>query len=226
MGPAGPRMSLTCEDPTVEQAPQPLAQEPAEQRRSLKHALVTRLVRVGAYVTNHVISRIPSYTVRHRWYRSYLGLEIEEGGRVLLDCYMWHIGPRHVRRSGSRIGARTWVNRKACLDLRGGLEIGADVSISPEVMILTAQHDMNEPRFKYVPNRVVIEDHVWIGSRATIMPGVTVGRGAVVAAGAVVTRDVEPLTVVGGVPARQIAVRDAAAIDYQLGGPVALALFE
>jgi maltose O-acetyltransferase len=182
------------------------------------------LVRIGNYVTNHVIARIPSYTVRHRWYRSYLGLQLEDEARVLLGCYMWHMSPRHVRQTGSRIGARTWINRQACIDLRGGVEIGADVSISPDVMILTAGHDLNDPRFRYVSDRVVIEDHVWIGSRATIMPGVTVGRGAVVAAGAVVTRDVEPLTVVGGVPARPIALRDEAAIGYPLGGE--LTLFE
>jgi acetyltransferase-like isoleucine patch superfamily enzyme len=211
---------------TVEAPPKARAQEPTLVPPSPAHPLLSRLLRLACYVTNHVISRVPSYTVRHRWYRSYLGLEIDEGARVLLDCYMWHIGPRHVRRSGSRIGARTWINRQCCLDLRGGLEIGADVSVSPEVMILTAQHDLNDPRFKYVSKRVVIEDHVWIGARATIMPGVTVGRGAVVAAGAVVTRDVEPLTVVGGVPARPIAVRDEAAIDYELGAPIALALFE
>lgn len=184
----------------------------------------SRLARVGDYLTNHVISRIPSYIVRHRWYRSYLGLEMEDGARILLGCYMWHFGPRFVRGTGSRIGARSWVNRQCCLDLRGGIDIGADVSISPNVMILTAQHDLNDPRFRYVSAKVVIEDHVWIGARATIMPGVTLGRGAVVAAGAVVTRDVEPLTVVGGVPARPIAVRNAGAIGYPLGGP--LALFE
>jgi maltose O-acetyltransferase len=209
---------------TAEAPPKARAQQPTKLHRPYRHSLRSRLVRLGYLTTNHVISRIPSYTVRHRWYRSYLGLKIEEGARVLLGCNMWHISPRHVRRSGSRIGARTWINRQSCLDLRGGIEIGADVSISPNVMILTAQHDLNHPRFQYVPEKVVIEDHVWIGSRATIMPGVTVGRGAVVAAGAVVTRDVEPLTVVGGVPARPMAVRDEAAIGYPLGGP--LALFE
>jgi maltose O-acetyltransferase len=189
-----------------------------------RHPVASALVRLAGYLTNHVISRIPSYTIRHRWYERYLGLEIGDGARILLDCYMWHMGPGQVRRDRCQIGPRTWINRQSCLDLRGGLEIGADVSISPNVMILTAGHDLNHPRFEYVPQRVVIEDHVWIGSRATIMPGVTVGRGAVVAAGAVVTRDVEPLTVVGGVPARPIATRDPAAIGYQLGG--AFALFE
>jgi acetyltransferase-like isoleucine patch superfamily enzyme len=211
---------------TIERPTRTRRQEPAEAAAAGMHPLLLWLVRLANYVTNHKISRIPSYRVRHRWYRSYLGLEIDEGARVMLECYMWHIGPRHVRRSGSRIGARTWINRGCCLDLRGGLEIGSDVSISPGVMVLTAQHDMNDERFKYVSRRVVIEDHVWIGARATIMPGVTVGRGAVVAAGAVVTRDVEPLTVVGGVPARPIAARNDAAIDYQLAAPLTLSLFE
>jgi acetyltransferase-like isoleucine patch superfamily enzyme len=193
-----------------------------EEARLGAHPLLARLLGFAGYLTNHVIARIPSYTVRHLWYRSYLGLELGEGARVLLDCYVWHMGPGQVRRSGSKIGARTWINRGSCLDLRGGLEIGADVSISPNVMILTAGHDLHDPRFKYVPQRVVIHDHVWIGSRATIMPGVTIGRGAVVAAGAIVTRDVEPLTVVGGVPARPISMRDEAAIGYQLGGSAQL----
>jgi acetyltransferase-like isoleucine patch superfamily enzyme len=210
----------------LEPPPRTRAEGVAETGTAGMHPLIFRLVRFANFVTNHVISRIPSYRMRHRWYRSYLGLQIGEGARVMLGCYMWHIGPRHVRRSGSRIGARTWINRDTCLDLRGGLEIGVDVSISPYVTILTAQHDMNDPRFKYVSKRVVIEDHVWIGARATIMPGVTVGRGAVVAAGAVVTRDVEPLTVVGGVPARPIAVRDAAAVEYELAAPLTFSLFE
>jgi acetyltransferase-like isoleucine patch superfamily enzyme len=189
-----------------------------------KRRLWKLVVRCCSYLTNDVIGKIPSYTVRHGWYRHYLGVEIDDGARILLGCYMWHMGPGHTRRTPARIGARTWVNRNACLDLRGGLEIGADVSISPEVMILTAAHDPNDRRFKYVSSPVTIEDHVWIGSRATIMPGVRIGRGAVVAAGAVVTRNVEPLTIVGGVPAHPIGTRPATAIGYKLGGE--LSLFE
>jgi maltose O-acetyltransferase len=180
--------------------------------------LLNVVVMLGGYLTNHVVARIPSYTVRHTWYRRYLGIEIAPGARILLNAYMWHTGPRSTSRARIRVGARTWVNRRACLDLRGGLEIGDDVSISPEVMIITAAHDPASPRFEYVSSRVVIEDHVWIGSRATLMPGVRIGRGAVVAAGAVVTRDVAPLAIVGGVPARQIGVRPEAVLQYRLGG--------
>jgi acetyltransferase-like isoleucine patch superfamily enzyme len=191
-------------------------------QRNRRPSIITLMILFGSYLTNHVVSRIPSYTIRHGWYRHYLGVRIDEGARVLLNTYMWHMGPMYTRRARIAIGARTWINRRTCLDLRGGLEIGADVSVSPEVMILTAAHDPKDPRFKYVSSRVVVEDHVWIGSRATIMPGVTIGRGAVVAAGAVVTRDVEPLTIVGGVPARKIGTRPESALGYQLGGEFAL----
>lgn len=164
----------------------------------------SRLVRVGTYITNHVIPHMPGGSLRRRWYQAYLGLQIEDGARIQGGCHMWHMSPRRVRWTHSRIGARTQVGRGSCLDLRGGLEIGDDVRISPSVMILTAQHDLNHPRFQYVSASVVIEDHVQVGTRATILPGVTVARGAVVAAGAVVTCDVEPLAVVGGVPARPV----------------------
>jgi maltose O-acetyltransferase len=180
--------------------------------------------RVVNYLTNYLIARIPSFTVRHGWYTRVVGLRLDAEARVHLDCYVWSYGPRRTRAGGSRIGARTWINRDCCLDLRGGLQIGSDVSISPDVTILTATHGIDDPSFAVIDRPVSIEDHVWIGSRATVLPGVTVGRGAVIAAGAVVARDVAPLTIVGGVPARQIGTRDPAILDYRLGGQ--LSLFE
>ncbi len=189
-----------------------------------RRRLSVLLVALGNYVTNHVISHVPSFTVRHLWYRHYLRLQLDEQARVLLNVYMWNVGPRANSRLGLRIGARTWINRRVTLDLRGGLEIGADVSISPEVAVLTAEHDPGDPGFAYKTRPVVIGDHVWIGSRSTILPGVTIGRGAIVAAGALVTKDVEPLSIVAGVPARQIGVRPESGAAPTLGGP--LPLFE
>jgi maltose O-acetyltransferase len=129
-----------------------------------------------------------------------------------------------VRRSGISFGEHCYINRNCCIDIRGPLKIGAHVSISPDVTILTATHGVNDPTFFVRHRPVVIEDNVWIGTRSMILPGVTLGRGSVVAAGAVVTRDVGPLEVVAGVPARKIAVRDAAAANYRLHGR--LPLFE
>jgi acetyltransferase-like isoleucine patch superfamily enzyme len=176
-------------------------------------------VRVVNYLTNHLVNHIPSYRLRHAWYRA-LGLSIGPGSGVHLNCYVWFFGPGQVRRTGARVGANTRVNRGCCLDVRGPLLIGDNVSISPEVAIVTTQHDLAAADFRLQSRPVVIEDHVWIGMRATILPGSTIGRGAVVAAGAVVAGAVPPLSVVGGIPARPIGRRPAGALGYTLDPPL------
>lgn len=98
----------------------------------------------------------------------------------------------------------------------GGVIIGNNVDIAQEVNIWTEQHDYNSPDFVSIEKPVVIEDYAWIASRATILPGVTIGRGAVVACGAVVTKDVPPLCIVAGVPAKQIGIRKDV-FNYKLG---------
>jgi acetyltransferase-like isoleucine patch superfamily enzyme len=180
------------------------------------------LIRVIAFWTNYVIAHLPFFALRHWWYRRILGISLAENAGIHLGCFVWFYGPRQVRRDGVRIGARSRINRDCCLDVRGGLVIGEDVSISPDVTILTAAHRVDDPAFAVENRPVVIEDHVWVGLRATILPGVTVGRGAVIAAGAVVARDVPPFAVVGGVPAKQIGTRPAGAIAYRLDQPFPL----
>lgn len=176
------------------------------------------LVRVLNYLTNYVVSHVPSFTLRHAWYAHVLGVRLARGAAVHMGCYLWFYGPGQLRRDGLTIGANTRINRNCCLDARGSLRIGDNVSISAEVTILTAFHQIDHPEFAVEARPVVIEDHVWIGTRATILAGVTLGRGSVVAAGAVVTRDVEPLAVVGGVPARPLGTRPEAAAQYVLDG--------
>lgn len=105
------------------------------------------------------------------------------------------------------IGNHTIVNRNCYLDGRAGITIGNNVNISFGTTIISLQHDYNSPEFACQAGPVAIHDYVWIGARAIILPGVTIGEGAVVAAGAVVTRNVAPYTVVGGVPAKPIATR-------------------
>jgi maltose O-acetyltransferase len=160
-----------------------------------------------AYLTNHIISAIPFYTVRHAWYRRVLGLQIAPGASVCMGQFVWFFSPSQIRRDGVVIGAHAIINRDCCLDARGPLRIGRNASISPYVTILTTQHLMDHPDFPTETKGVTIGDYAWIGVRAIIMPGVTIGEGAVVAAGAVVTKDVAPYTVVGGVPARPIGTR-------------------
>lgn len=188
--------------------------------RGLSVTSVLRLlcIRILSYLTNHVVAHVPSFTVRRLWYRHAIGIEFGPRASVFLGAYVWSYGRRETRRRGVAIGQNSRINRDCTLDIRCGLTIGDNVSISPEVMILTLSHDYNDPRFSDLDaGPVTIEDYVWIGSRAMILPGVTLGRGAIVAAGSVVTKDVPPMTVVAGIPAKPVAVRDSAATAYAIG---------
>ena len=93
------------------------------------------------------------------------------------------------------------------MDTRGDIIIGDNVSISEEVIILTVDHDMNTTNFGPRPRSVIIEDYVFIGTRAMILPGIKIERGAIIAAGAIVTKDVKAADVVAGIPAKKITTR-------------------
>ena len=102
-----------------------------------------------------------------------------------------------------RFGKRVFVNSGCRFQDQGGITIGDDVLIGHNCVIATLNHAMDpEKRADMTPAPVRIGNKVWVGANATILPGVTIGDGAIVAAGAVVNKDVEPCTVVGGVPAR------------------------
>lgn len=114
------------------------------------------------------------------------------------------------------IGAYSFLNVDTRMACRGGIYIGDYVQIGARVSLETVTHEIrfvSGRRRGDILGKIHIEDHVWIGTGAIILPGVTVGRGAVIAAGAVVHRDVAPMTVVGGVPARLI--RDLKSTEYQ-----------
>ena len=192
-------------------------ERPGDVAASSEFGAKVLFIRIANYLTNGIIATIPSYTVRHAWYRRVLGVELQSHAAIQRGCYIWSFSPGSIRRNRLlRIGEHTLINRRCCLDTRGGITIGSNVSIAAEVAILTAQHDSDDQDFRVVTRPVVIHDHVSIGMRAMILPGVTIGRGAVIAAGAVVTKDVAPLDVVGGVPARPIGRRQIDP-DYTLG---------
>lgn len=180
------------------------------------------VIRSLNFVTNYIVRFIPSFTVRRLWYTRVLGITFGRHAGVHLGCYLWYYGPGQIRRDGFRIGNYSRINRNSFIDARGPVLIGDNVSISPEVVILTASHRADDPEFRVESRPVVIEDHVWIGTRAMILPGVTLGRGCVVGAGAVVTRDVPELTMVAGVPARPVGQRPAEATAYVLDNPFPL----
>lgn len=87
------------------------------------------------------------------------------------------------------------------------VQIGRNVVVSQDAFICTASHDISSSTFELITKPIVLTNDSWVGARAIIMPGVTLGEGAVAAAGSVVTKNVEPWTVVGGNPARIIKKR-------------------
>lgn len=106
------------------------------------------------------------------------------------------------------------IGPRVLLDARKGLHIGKNVTIAYDAIIWTLHHDMNSDDFKMIGNKTTISDYAWICSRAILLPGVKIGEGAVVASGAVVTKDVEPYTVVGGIPAKKIGERQRLNFNY------------
>ncbi|GJM21592.1 MAG: hypothetical protein DHS20C15_15070 [Planctomycetota bacterium] len=173
------------------------------------------LTRLLAYLTNHVIAWVPSYSVRHAWYRFVLGARVGATSSLLMGTrfYFYRLFGRGA--GGLSVGEHCIVNRGCYFDLRGGITLGDNVSVSPEVSFITSQHLVDDPEFGIEDAPITIGDRAWIGSRVTILPGVTIGEGAVVAAGAVVAKDVEAFAVVGGTPAKKIRER-ARSLNYTL----------
>ena len=161
-----------------------------------------------AFGYNAAVTYVPSRRIRHAWLRVWLG-RFGAGTGVQRGC-------RFLNGRKVELGERNVINFGCLFDGRiHRISTGSDVSIGPEASILTLGHDPQSPNFENCGGDVTIGDHVWIGYRAIIMPGVTIGEGSVVAAGAVVTGDVTPYTIVAGVPARQVGER-ARNLPYKL----------
>ena len=140
--------------------------------------------------------------------RLFLGTGTVVDGGVLLHCggMSWAPGGE------IRMGENCYVGPNAVLFGAGEIHMGDHVLVSPGVVIASHQHSFGErdrpmaqQPIRFAP--VVIEDDVWIGANATVLPGVRIGEGAVVGAGAVVTGDVPPGAVVMGIPARVVRER-------------------
>lgn len=138
------------------------------------------------------------------------GVKIGRGSKI-------HVYGRFFEPKNVEIGEDTLVGEFAFLDGRAKLKIGSHTDIASQVLIYNSKHQVDDPQFKAVEAPVEIGDYVFIGPRAIIFPGVKIGRGAVVAAGAVVTKDVSPGEIVGGVPAKTIRDRKLKEFKYRLG---------
>lgn len=156
--------------------------------------------RFGLYLLNRWCMTIPSHTFRLAMIRLFVG-KVGHHNSFLMNCEFR--APKNIK-----IGSNCVFNRGVLLDGRGGgLTIEDNVDVAQEVVIWTLGHDPHDDYHKDKPGPVLIESFAWIGHRSIIMPGVSIGRGAVVAAGSVVTKSVPSMAIVAGVPAKVIGER-------------------
>lgn len=189
-------------------------------RRSLGEKVSNRLATIWLEaVTGFLwwgVGNVPLHCVRRFFYR-FAGMRIGKGSAIHMMARIYD--PRHIT-----IGNDTIIGERATLDGRkqlknsnGGLSIGNHVDVASEVMFWTSQHDITDPNFAPIEEKIIVEDYVFIGPRSIILPGVTIGTGAIIAAGSVVTKSVDPHTIVAGIPAKKINERGTKEYNYTLG---------
>lgn len=163
---------------------------------------ITRWIRAFffEFVINDILKHIPFWTIRKKTLE-FSRLKIGIRSFIMKENYF--ISPSRII-----IGNYTHINRGCLLDGRGYLKIGNNVSISHHVSLITGSHDINSKKFQEKDLPITIKDYVWIGANVTVLQDVTIGYGAVIAAGAVVTKDIPDYTIAAGVPAREIGKRN------------------
>ena len=154
------------------------------------------------------VGSIPSHRLRRAVYL--------RAGIQLHPTSSLHWRARFFAPKGLKVGPFSTLGNDGFYDAREGISIGGHVNIAAEVRIFTREHDVQSRDFAETGGPVVIEDYAYLGTRVTVLPGVRIGKGAVVASGAVVTKEVPPYTIVGGVPAVRLGERRRD-LEYRLG---------
>jgi len=183
---------------------------PQDLRSLIRTALPDR-----EFVLNLLASRIPLRVPRMQTYRAF-GVHFDDIATttIMLGTEVW--APEKLS-----VGPHTVIGRRCMIDCRSssvpgfGVIIGRNVNITSQVALVAGKHKIQSPTFETGSARIVIGDYVWISLRAIVLGGVTIGEGAVITAGAIVTRDVDPYTIAGGVPAKPIGER-ARGLEYDI----------
>lgn len=157
----------------------------------------------------HITTYIPLHSVRNFIWKL--------AGVRIGCCSTLHTGVRVFDPRNISVGEGTIIGYACFIDGRDKVIIGNHTDIASEVMIYSQEHDLSAADFGATGAPVKIGDYVFVGPRAIILPGVTIGDGAVIAAGAVVTKDVAKFAIVGGVPAKMIGERKLTDPHYKLG---------
>lgn len=163
------------------------------------------------YIYNAFLANIPITPIRLFFLRFFMKI-----GKQTVVFPKVRILNRSLKKDQIVIGNNCAINPDCLLDGRmGKIKIHNNVDIARGTWIFTLEHDPHSDYHEPKAGDVVIEDHVWIASRVTILPGVTIGRGSVIASGALVTKDIPPMSIAGGVPAKVIGNRKSG-LKYQL----------
>ena len=159
------------------------------------------------------IGYIPSHHIRNSIYKYIYRCHLEKNVIIYNGCQIR--GHKKLF-----IGNNSIIGDRCVLDARNGIVIGENVNLSTNVQIWTEQHDHNDPMFRSTANnsyKVEIGNRAWLGPDTIVLHGVHIGEGSVVAAGAVVTHDVLPFTIVAGIPAKEIKKRNIN-LEYEFNG--------
>lgn len=161
--------------------------------------------RILWYIINHTIYRIGNWNWRVRLLR-WFGADI--GGYYAIYRSIEVYDPANLK-----TGYRTLIGPRVDVYNKAQVTLGDNVTISQDAYLCTATHDITSSTMELVTKPIVVKDGAWVAARAIVLPGVTIGEGAVVGAGAVVAKDVPPWTVVVGNPARVVGKRVLRSIE-------------
>jgi maltose O-acetyltransferase len=162
--------------------------------------------KLDVYLYNVMFSKIPINFIRIALAKRHMTL----GKHTFISVNVRLLNSENGREQIT-IGENCFINPGCLLDGRfGKIVIGNNVDIARGVWIYTLEHDPHDDYYSLRHGDVIIEDYVWLSSRVTILPAITIGRGSVIATGAVVTKNIPPMCIAGGVPAKVIGPRKSA----------------
>jgi len=171
--------------------------------------IIRRVISDFVYVfLNYFVASIPAFWIRRLFYLA-CGMKIGKGSRIAMKVTVFSPW-------GIVIGENSMINEYTILDGRGGVKIGNNVSVSMYSVIYSASHKTHSDTFEYYQGAVVIEDNVWLGVRATVLPDSTIRKGSIIAANSSFTGETATNGIYSGVPAKQVSDRRISD-NYSLG---------
>jgi acetyltransferase-like isoleucine patch superfamily enzyme len=183
-------------------------------RQGLNRAVgIPAMALLRGWVLNRVVASIPLPGLRYLYYRVVCGIKLGKGSSIWMGAQFTGGALDQIE-----IGDYCSIGSDSFWVAGAPIRLKNNVVTGHRVEFYTSDHDPDDPAFSRRDAGILVEDRAWIGSRAILLKGVTIGTGAVVAAGSVVTKDVAPFTIVAGNPARSIRKRGATEFSYQTNG--------